>query len=252
MKKNSGYKRTPLIKNIKNYTKSALRQDISNMIKYGKSAPRYAEELWIRPEECMRFIPYNFFINCGILKKGDKMRANSGKVHSGFWPTESAIHIHTAMSDEFAFEDYSNNDTPGFVSLFKFRACYNHWVKGLSWNETGIYDYHLFCIKKFERPVDHGCLTKADIVSRYDRLDVIFSDIQREGRFKNPYELGRSNFRGRRGIYIHIGPNGEVFWGQGGQHRFAMAHILNLPFPAMLGVTDVSSISTLKELRHRS
>lgn len=136
--------------------------------------------------------------------------------------------------------------------MLKFRACHDHWVKGMSWQDTGIYDFLLYLISYRGKPVDGGCQTKADLIARYDKLDAVFETIQRDGRFKTKQELGENAFRGRGCIYVHIGPQGEVFWGQGAQHRFSIAHILNLPFPAMLGMTHITGIPALKMLRREA
>lgn len=162
----------------------AFHRDLANILLYEPAAPRYAEQLWIKPEHCSRFIPSSVLRDVGLLKYSGKPRGNTGCVISQPWPVSRAISIHSALGDDFAVSNYPANLSPEFVSLFKFRACHDHWVKGVSWRDTGIYDLLLRLISYHGRPVDHGCKIIDDIIARYDRLDTTFEQIQREGRFR--------------------------------------------------------------------
>lgn len=230
----------------------ACHRDLTNILHYGPAAPRYSEQLWIKPENCFRFIPSSVLQDAGLLKRGESPRENTGCVSPEPWPVSHAINIYTALSDKFNVIDYPADLSLGYISMFKFRACHDHWVKGIPWQDTGIYDFLLYLISYWGEPVDGGCQTKADLIARYDKLDAVFETIERDGRFKTKQELGANAFRGRGCIYVHIGPQGEVFWGQGAQHRFSIAHILNLPFPAMLGMTHITGIPALKMLRREA
>lgn len=58
-----------------------------------------------------------------------------------------------------------------FTSL-KARACWAHFQGGLSWEETGIYDY--FAKARNAGQIIDNCHTHADVVLRYAQLDRLF------------------------------------------------------------------------------
>ncbi len=105
------------------------------------------------------------------------------------------------------------------------------------------------CVKK--GIVIDGCENINDIILRYKKLDVIFENIKKDKRIKTMNNFFSYNFREWGGILIHIGPNEKLFFGKGGYHRFAIAHILNIPFPAQIGCVHISSISYLNKLRKK-
>ena len=89
-----------------------------------------------------------------------------------------------------------------------------------------------------------------DIYRRYKSLDNVFEEVKIEGKFKTENELNPAIFgeRSEAGV-IHIGPEGEPFFGGGAHHRFAMAYVLNIPFPAKIGLVHVSAIPHLDAYR---
>ncbi len=120
----------------------------------------------------------------------------------------------------------------------KIVACLAHWVDGIPWRETGIIDEIASRAASLPGGFD-GCRTEAEIVTRYEELDRIFEQVQREGRLRTSYELGRSASpqRERHGVMVHFGRTGNPIFGASGFHRLGMA--LSLDFdtiPACLGV----------------
>ena len=67
----------------------------------------------------------------------------------------------------------------------KVKFSIDHWVNGIPWAETGVYDYMLMRIKerklKGEMGIDE-CENMQDIIKRYETLDLIFEQVKREGR----------------------------------------------------------------------
>ena len=96
---------------------------------------------------------------------------------------------------------------------------------------------------------DHGIETEKEIVLRYEELDNIYYQIKKEGRLKSQSELFEGNFREKGGVLIHIGPNGEPYFGLKGNHRFAIAYILNIPIPAQIGLVHKSSVNRIECMR---
>lgn len=83
-----------------------------------------------------------------------------------------------------------------------------------------------------------GCRAREEMIARFENLDKIYFEVNKERSFK----------KNRRPL-IHIGPEGIPYYGGGGSHRLAIAHILKIPFKARLGCVYISAFSYLAELR---
>jgi hypothetical protein len=147
--------------------------DSQNMLKYGPDAPLFAERLWIKPRDCEKAL-YG-----GDIKKGGKRR-RSGTVIHGEWPFEEAYPVYNVK---------------------KIQYCIAHWVDGVPWYKTGIYDLMMDHIEK--KGSYDGCKSFQDVEKRYQRLDRIFLDVKRKGKFKTREELDPKNFR-EKGGYLSI------------------------------------------------
>ena len=205
-------------KQIKLYT-TAWRRDLYNKFKYGHGAPKYAECIWVDPNDCNLVIKNS-------LEGGVSRMSLLGLVVEERW---SQLEI-----------------TPLKESP-KIKYCYRHWQEGFSWEDAGAYDYMRGLIEK-TGTVDK-CSNDEDLVKRYNNLDNIFETIKKEGKVKTQKELGKQKFRELNGVMIHIGPDGLPYFGGGGHHRIAIAKILNLPFPAMLGMVHQNGLESLKKYR---
>lgn len=201
---------------------SGYKQDLYNISRYGWTAPRFAERIWIDPNSC------NTFLTADVITKvcGKVPRNASGLVLKSSWPFDQAMQI---------------TDHP------KIKYAIDHWVNGTSWENTGAYEYMEKLIEHKNR-VD-GCENIDDIVRRYKELDLIFEQIKKEGRMKTRKEIVNSNFREMDGVLIHIGIDGKPLFGGGGCHRFVIAHILQIPIPSQIGCVHISAIPYLEEYR---
>ena len=186
-----------------------LQRDLANRIRYGKTAPRFGEQIFLRASDC------NTFLISGLNRK------DSGCVMDGNWDLSlSPITDHP-----------------------KYRYCFSHWVDGLSWKEAGAYDFLMSKILESGNPVDE-CLTEQDVIERYDRLDRMFDQVSTTGRLYSQKEINPDNFRETGGVYVHVDRNNAPIFGGGGMHRFAVSKILNLPsIPAQLGVVHKNAIN---------
>ncbi len=193
-------------------------RNLSNIIKYGSKAPRYAENIWVDPQNCTMALRLGTIKQlCGISNVDQSL----GMVIESFWPTEEAIPV---------------TEKP------KIRFCIEHWVKGIPWEDTGVYEYMEKKIKRAGGRFDN-CENKKDIINRYKNLDLIFEQAKQEGKLPS---LDR--------VIICIGPGGELFYAGGGRrnHRFAIAYILKIPIQAQVGCVHVSAIPYLAQLRKRA
>ena len=196
----------------------------NNRIRYGASAPRYGEVIWVNPRDVSKFV--------------DRQNV----VETFGFDSLNMIGISNAILTSTVIEfGWSNLKTTSINNVPKIKACFEHWINGVVWENTGIYEVIEELVKK--EGVYDQCENVEDIVKRYENLDSIFEQTKKEGKFKmsedGSIEMG----------YTHIGPGGEPIFGGGAHHRFAIAYILNIPFPTRLGLVHVSAIPYLDNYR---
>ncbi|MCK0713472.1 hypothetical protein ACFO0U_05305 [Chromohalobacter sarecensis] len=194
-----------------------------NRLKFGRQAPRYAERVWIDPDQCKRYI------EAADLSRrlGTGVRQLSGRVVET-WPSdlEKSLCKHP-----------------------KLTYCLRHWQEGKSWDEAGGLEFMLEGITTSPTGYLDEMCTKEDIVTRFESLDSIWADVKARGSLPPRNELKPGNFREIGGILVHIGPDGEPLFSGAGCHRFAMALMLEKRFPAQLGIIHKSALAKLPLLR---
>lgn len=132
--------------------------------------------------------------------------------------------------------------------LYQVEAVRLRFIDGLSWEKTGVYQYVLDLINKKGAPVA-GCKTYEDVVARYNQLDNVFEVIKREGRVRSEYEINLIGENKDGDRFFDVGPTGEVYFIGSGWHRFAMAQILDIPYPAQVRFVHVDGIRHLDRFR---
>lgn len=137
-------------------------------------------------------------------------RLDSGRVFRGDWPKSQALPL--------------NNDEA-------FTTCLEHWINGVPWEQT----------KKYRQSQNFD-------KKRFEMYDQLFSDMARERRLRTRHEVNPKNFREENGVFVHVGPGPNFFFG-GGVHRFAAAYILNICLPAQLGCIHIDSLRNIKTMR---
>lgn len=199
----------------KSFKRSVLRsRDITNMIRYGLDAPKYAERIWVRPQD----------IHYALYGRSDYATC-SGRV--------------IEIEKEFVLIDVHN--TP------RMKSCFAHWVEGVPWESTEDYMTMLAAIRAGKDWA--GCRTEDDLHRRYENLDNIFQLAKSSRRLKTRKELDPKAFREEGGILVSIGRHAEPLL-YDGFHRLAIALILGLPIiPAQLGNVDRSAVDELEAYR---
>ena len=123
-----------------------------------------------------------------------------------------------------------------------------HWRDGVSWEQTGAYEYMMEQIRKRGR--QDGCHDFGDVRRRYERLDELYETARREGRLRTTSELGAASRKQDAGILIHIGPEGETAIGDSGKHRMTIAKLLDLDVvPARIGYVHRDALPLLAGFR---
>lgn len=189
-----------------------LYRGIFNRLRYGRSAPRFAELIFINPREV-------------TLAVGDAIsRELSGAILDGDWDKRvRSLH-----------------------ALEKYEYCIKHFALGMSWQEAGAYRYMENLMATLNKP--DGCRSMNDVVGRFTRLDSMYRSLKKGGAFKTQRELLGTKISRRMeegGVYIHIGRGGEKIFGLGGFHRLAIAKVLDMHcIPAQLGVVHPAALKS--------
>lgn len=188
-------------------------RDVKNRVLYGATAPLSDETLYVRPRDITRRYVANPAKDAPLFR-----RRHSGLVKGGDWD------LSTLPLEE----------SP------KYHACRAHWVDGTSWEETGIFDLHLDRIAR--KGVSDECRSLGDLRARYDRLDRLFEQVEREGRLREACQIDQYFRREHGGVFVHIDRHGNPLRNGGGEHRFLIAHILDLPeMPVQPGVIHLDA-----------
>jgi hypothetical protein len=197
------------------FKRAILRsRDITNILRYGPTAPRYAERIWVRPKAIQH-----------VLVGRSDYATCSGRV--------------TRIEHPFRLTDL--HGTP------RMQSCFAHWVDGVPWEETKDHRVMLEAIRQGKDWA--GCKSEEDLRRRYEALDDVFQQTRSSRRLKTRKELDPGAYREEGGVLVCIGSNGEPLL-YDGFHRLAIAWILALPvIPAQLGYVDERAIDTLQRYR---
>jgi hypothetical protein len=208
-----------------------IKKDFSNVVKFGFDAPKFAERIWINPNSVI------------LALKNQNLKLATGLLDNKYYTSGKVIYA----------KNLFRYATP-ISSEKKIVACIRHFEDGLSWENTGIYEYLLERLNK-KLSIDKnsnvdGCRNFDEIVERYRTLDVIFNQMRIEGRMKTMSEMIPNSFREMGGIRIHVGPEGEFYFGGGGHHRFGIAYALRFKLiPVSLGFIHRDALPLLFQLR---
>jgi hypothetical protein len=101
------------------------------------------------------------------------------------------------------------------VETVKYRSIFQRYVEGRDWAETDLFRGNY--AERIKREAIRGEATFEGLLAQYrSRVDGLFEDLKKGFRTDRP--LPR----------LLIGRDGEVFIGNQGNHRLAMAHVLGL------------------------
>jgi len=119
---------------------------------------------------------------------------------------------------------------------YKYKALKNRFVHNMSWEETGIYNKILCNISESKFQISDGCRNISDIKKRYRGIDKMYSELKRDNYLK-PHSVYSNSSSELLGILVHFGRNGNLIFGNGGNHRFYISKILNIKkIPCLIGV----------------
>jgi hypothetical protein len=195
-----------------------FKKDLLNKIVYGPSAPLFKERIWVDP----RKIEY-------MIGRDEILKVTG---------------LHRSKASGVVVDWSKIDDIRPIFDEFRIQYCYEHWKNGKSWEELGVIDF-------MSNTKSYGSWPRQKIIARFEMLDQAFEETKKTGRLKTREEIDPSNFRESQGILVHIGENGEVFFGGNGFHRLSIAKVLELEkIPACVGIVDRDSIKSLKQFRN--
>jgi hypothetical protein len=193
------------------------KKDLINKLRFGGSAPLYNERIWVDPRKIEFMIPR------------DEVSRVTG--------------IHRNRASGIIVDWSQIKEMKPITDDFRIQYCYDHWRTNKSWEELGVIDY-------MSNTSKYGSWPREKIKARFEMLDQAFQETKNEGRLKTRKEIKPSNFRESEGILVHIGRDGELFFGGNGFHRLAIAKVLELEkIPACVGLVDRNALNYLEEYR---
>lgn len=192
-------------------------RDLKNIIRYGWSAPRYKERIWVDPNSI------EFMIDREEVKRITGIHRNQA---SGIVVDWDQVKNLKPIEDQYRIE-----------------YCIKHWEKGKSWEELGVIDF-------MSKTKKYGDWPREKIKARFEMLDKAYNETMKLGRLKTRKEINPKNFREEDGILVHIAKDGKPVFGGNGFHRLAIGRVLKLDkVPAEIGIVDKNSIHFVKKYR---
>jgi hypothetical protein len=206
--------------------KKALERDTYNAERYGPDSPRYAELIWVHASAINKWIGHE-----------------AAKLLSG------AFDEHVRSSSGFVTQKWADT-SHDIMKHDKIEALLLRWRDGKPWEETGALERLMEMIELHgERS---GCRNLDDVRRRYQILEDQFQTVKAEGRLRTRAELGiHHQFRETFGVLMHLGPDGEPYFGGSGFHRLAMAFCLDLWIPCVIGIVHETALEHLVRYRKK-
>ncbi len=154
------------------------------------------QSLWVSPEQ-LEF-------SC-ILTPYQKY-ADRGKVIGGDWDLERQR----------------------FAELDVYQAFEAHFLRGVPWSETPVYQSALATI--VAGTIKWDCRSQDQLDARFRRLDALYSDFKANG-YKAQDDIARTkgnSYKGEDEISVRIARDGELLF-EDGRHRLSIAKLLSVP-----------------------
>ena len=195
----------------------AVVQDVAQSIKYGFNSPKLCERVYVDIRKVNLWLPPN----------GEWWR-ESGRVLGGDW--------------EDGVESLETNRTLTYSKM--------HWQEGQDWmniretlikkGSSGAAEFAVL------ESLDSSSETKRNVAkARLASYEKLYLELAATKNFRSRSELPVPHFREHGGILIHFDSKGRLIFGARGNHRFAIAKILDLArVPVMVGLVhpDIKSV----------
>lgn len=199
----------------------AIAQDLAQLFKYGLNAPRLCERVYVDIRKVNLWLPPN----------GDWWR-ESGRVVGGNW--------------EDGVETLKSNRTFTYAKM--------HWREGHDWADireillkersAGISEFAVL-----EMLGGSSETKRNNAKARLASYEKLYSELAVTKTLKARSELPVPHFREHGGILIHFDSKGQLIFGARGNHRFAIAKLLDLSrVPVMVGLVHTKIKNSWRDL----
>ena len=199
----------------------AAVQDLRQLVKYGIKTPKLCERVYVDIRKVNLWLPPN----------GDWWR-ESGRVLGGDW--------------ENGIESLETNRTLTYSKM--------HWQEGQDWlsiretllkeGSVGVAEFAVL------ESLGSSSETKRSVAkARLESYEKLYLELAATKKFKSRAELPVPHFREHGGILIHFDSKGRLIFGARGNHRFAIAKLLDLDrVPVMVGLVHPDIESNWRDL----
>jgi len=190
-----------------------ITRDIGNIITYGWHAPKYAERIFINPQ------------NVKLVSDTGFSRNYTGKVLGGDWDL---------------------NSKP-LKSIKKIAIVFEYIETGKSWEQCGAYKHMLELMEA--HPGADGCNNEMDIINRYERLSDLIQHLKNGGEF---YKSSGFRESGGVLVHISRDGE-IIFGGGGCHRMAIAQKLGLTKIPAQIGVVHIDFLKNhqkLKKLRN--
>ena len=199
----------------------AAVQDLTQLVKYGIKTPKLCERVYVDIRKVNLWLPPN----------GDWWR-ESGRVLGGDW--------------EDGIESLETNRTLTYSKM--------HWQEGQNWvniretllkeGSAGVAEFAVL------ESLGSSSETKRSVAKAgLESYEKLYLELAANKKFKSRAELPVPHFREHGGILIHFDSKGRLIFGARGNHRFAIAKLLDLNrVPVMVGLVHPDIESNWRDL----
>ena len=199
----------------------AAVQDLTQIFKYGIKTLKLCERVYVDIRKVNLWLPPN----------GDWWR-ESGRVLGGDW--------------ENGIESLETNRTLTYSKM--------HWQEGQDWlsiretllkeGSAGVAEFAVL------ESLGSSSETKRSVAkARLESYEKLYLELAANKKFKSRAELPVPHFREHGGILIHFDSKGRLIFGARGNHRFAIAKLLDLDrVPVMVGLVHPDIESNWRDL----
>lgn len=213
----------PILENVwkMSMVRRAAVQDLTQLVKYGIKTPKLCERVYVDIRKVNLWLPPN----------GDWWR-ESGRVLGGDW--------------ENGIESLETNRTLTYSKM--------HWQEGQNWvniretllkeGSAGVAEFAVL------ESLGSSSETKRSVAkARLESYEKLYLELAATKKFKSRAELPVPHFREHGGILIHFDSKGRLIFGARGNHRFAIAKLLDLDrVPVMVGLVHPDIESNWRDL----
>ncbi len=123
-----------------------------------------------------------------------------------------------------------DHDSEQFTDRAVVRGIRQRFDEGVPWRETALFDAYLDQLDRFGNAWGYSSL--AAFESRAREIEALYQSLREQG-YRRQHELDASLRRDRVAVLtgeinVDVGRNGELYWRSYGQHRLAIAQLLDI------------------------